>query len=94
MTRNGSTGGMGSPGARGRSYGCMQTGITAILAAVALLLVTRRPCAGFAGGATAHGSVQIAVGAGDFIRRLNAATASLPRRGWALAEARIEVIAP
>lgn len=60
----------------------------------ALLLVTRRPFAGFAGGAAAQGPVQLAVGPGDFIRRLNAAAASLPRRGWVLAEARIAVIAP
>ena len=59
-----------------------------------LLLVTRRPFAGFAGGAAAQGPVQLAVGPGEFIGRLNAATASLPRRGWALAEIRIEVLAP
>ena len=59
-----------------------------------LLLVTRQPFAGFAGGAAGQRPVQLATGAAAFIGQLNAATASLPEQSWALAETRIELVAP
>ena len=57
-----------------------------------LLLVTRQPFKGFAGGAAASGPVQLAERAHDFIVNLNAATGRLPKRGWSLAETRIEIV--
>ena len=47
-----------------------------------LLLDTRQPFAGLGGG-----------GAGAFVAQPNAATAGLAPDGWALAEARVEVVA-
>ena len=55
-----------------------------------LFLVTRQPFRGFAGGM--EGPVQLPATAREFIMGLNAATAKLPVTGWALAEARIEVV--
>ncbi len=57
-----------------------------------LFLATRQPFAGFAGGAADAGPVQLPVGAAAFIGRLNAATSALPKGGWALAEARVEIV--
>ena len=55
-----------------------------------LFLVTRQPFRGFGGGA--QGPVQLPATAREFIMELNAATGKLPVTGWALAEARIEVV--
>ena len=55
-----------------------------------LFLVTRQPLAGFGGGARAP--VQLPVKAQAFITDLNAATRQLPRRDWAMAETRIEIV--
>ena len=58
-----------------------------------LFLVTRQPFAGFAAGGASSGPVQLAMKASEFVSRLNAATANLPRQGWALAETRVEIVA-
>jgi len=55
-----------------------------------LFLVTRQPFRGFGGGV--EGPAQLPVTARQFVMDLNAATARLPVKGWALAEARIEVV--
>ena len=58
-----------------------------------LLLVTRRPFAGLGGGGAGAAPVTLAVRAEAFVAQLNAATAGLAPDGWALAEARVEVVA-
>ena len=55
-----------------------------------LFLVTRQPFLGFGGGAS--GPVQLPVKAQKFIMELNAAIGQLPREGWAVTEARIEIV--
>ena len=55
-----------------------------------LFLVTRQPFQGFGSGANAP--VQLPKKAPDFVRGLNAATGVLPERGWAVTEARIEIV--
>ena len=55
-----------------------------------LFLVTRQPFAGFGGGAP--GPIQLPVMAQKFVMDLNAATARLPKRGWALTETRVEIV--
>ena len=57
-----------------------------------LFLATRQPFAGFASGAAKAGPVQLPARAQAFIERLNAATSALPSGGWALAEARVEIV--
>ena len=57
-----------------------------------LFLATRQPFAGFAGGAAKAGPVQLPVRAQAFVEQLNAATSNLPSGGWALAEARVEIV--
>ena len=58
-----------------------------------LLLVTRQPFAGLGGGGAGAAPVTLAVRAEAFVAQLNAATAGLAPGGWALAEARVEVVA-
>ena len=58
-----------------------------------LLLVTRQPFAGLGGGGAGAAPVTLAVRAEAFVAQLNAATAGLAPDGWALAEARVEVVA-
>ena len=53
-----------------------------------LFLVTRERFAGFSDG----GPVQLSLGAPEFVMELNAATSRLVSNGWALAEARLEVL--
>ena len=55
-----------------------------------LFLVTRQPFQGFGGGASAP--VQLPMKAVAFVEGLNAATGALPARGWAVTEARIEIV--
>ena len=38
------------------------------------------------------GPMQLPIGAKAFVEKLNAATAALPKGGWALAEERIEIV--
>ncbi|MCY4319259.1 MAG: DUF4384 domain-containing protein [Alphaproteobacteria bacterium] len=57
-----------------------------------LFLATRQLFDGFAGGAAKAGPVQLPIGAKAFVKKLNAATAALPKGGWALAEERIEIV--
>ena len=58
-----------------------------------LLLVTRQPFAGLGGGGAGAAPATLAVRAEAFVAQLNAATAGLAPDGWALAEARVEVVA-
>ena len=58
-----------------------------------LLLVTRHPFAGFAGGAAAQGPVQLPVRAARFVADLNAATGGLREDAWVVAETRVEIVA-
>ncbi len=62
-----------------------------------VLLVTRRPFAGFADNADNQGQLAISpmeltATAEDFLRKLNDATANLPTSEWAVTEARVQVI--
>ena len=59
-----------------------------------ILLVTRLPFAGFANnqGQIAASPMVLASTAEDFLREFNAATGSLPRNSWAVAEERLQVI--
>ena len=57
-----------------------------------LLLVTRQPFAGLGGGGAGAAPETLAVRADAFVAQLNAATARLAPDGWALAEARVEVV--
>ena len=59
-----------------------------------LLLVTRHPFAGFAGGAASAGPVQLAGKAEEFITDLNATTQRLREENWALVETRVEIVNP
>ena len=55
-----------------------------------IFMMTRQPFRGFGGGAS--GPVQIPMQAQDFIDDLNEATGQLPEHGWAVAEARVEIV--
>ena len=55
-----------------------------------ILLATKQPFVGFAGGA--DGPVQLPLEAAEFLEQVNSATSKLPKTGWASAEAQIETI--
>ena len=58
-----------------------------------LFLVTRQPLQGFGGAGATGAPVTLPVQGDAFVTNLNAATARLPEKGWALAETRVEVVA-
>ena len=57
-----------------------------------VLLVTRQPFNGFSGAATLTSPVSLPYRAPAFMSRLNDATASMPRSGWAIDQIAVRVV--